>query len=229
MTFSLLDFTGRRLPTVSGQRCQSRSPNPRCRSNSPDSARPSLKADHRRAVRCLSRQGNTRDGNALRQQSRQNLFIKNKASWHISSPPCPDSAYGLASMPFENFTRASDIADFVYCKRAWHLKQRRGARSALTAELARGTMFHERHSRSCAFAGGAGRGMGCSRGAAALPRLVAGGAAMIGVIVLVLAVAALLYGSVCPAASARFRRARSFTRRPARCASMNRWCRIVTS
>jgi hypothetical protein len=30
-----------------------------------------------------------------------------------------------------------DVGDFVYCKRCWHLK-RRGARSALTADLARG-------------------------------------------------------------------------------------------
>jgi hypothetical protein len=66
----------------------------------------------------------------------------------VRSQPCPDLAYGFAAMPFEKFTRASDIADFVYCKRAWHLKQRHGARSALSAELARGTQFHERHSEA---------------------------------------------------------------------------------
>jgi hypothetical protein len=51
----------------------------------------------------------------------------------------------MASDP--DFIKASEIGEFVYCKRAWHLA-RHGAPSALAAERARGVEFHERHSEA---------------------------------------------------------------------------------
>ena len=50
-------------------------------------------------------------------------------------------------MAFEpDFIKASELGEFVYCKRAWHLTQR-GA-SALVADRKRGVEFHQRHSQA---------------------------------------------------------------------------------
>jgi hypothetical protein len=51
-------------------------------------------------------------------------------------------------MAFEpDFINASELSEFVYCKRAWHLT-RRGAPSALVAARKRGVEFHQRHSEA---------------------------------------------------------------------------------
>ena len=57
-------------------------------------------------------------------------------------------SYGCAVMAFEPyFINASELSDFLYCKRAWHLA-RRGAPSALAAERKRGAEYHEWHSET---------------------------------------------------------------------------------
>jgi hypothetical protein len=43
--------------------------------------------------------------------------------------------------------RASEIADYVYCRRAWWLRRMRGAASANVAQLQAGTRHHEQHGR----------------------------------------------------------------------------------
>jgi hypothetical protein len=41
--------------------------------------------------------------------------------------------------------RASEIGDYVFCRRAWWLKHVRGLRSANVRELAEGTAAHAAH------------------------------------------------------------------------------------
>lgn len=43
--------------------------------------------------------------------------------------------------------RASEIGEYVYCRRAWWLRQKRGAESQNVRELAAGTHHHQRHNR----------------------------------------------------------------------------------
>ncbi len=54
-------------------------------------------------------------------------------------------------MPFkpEDVISASDISQWVYCHRAWHLA-RLGAENENQQALARGVRLHERHGRSIA-------------------------------------------------------------------------------
>lgn len=43
--------------------------------------------------------------------------------------------------------RASEIADYVYCRRAWWLRQVRGVVPANVRQLQAGTRHHEQHGR----------------------------------------------------------------------------------
>ena len=46
-----------------------------------------------------------------------------------------------------SWIRASEIGDYVYCRRAWWLRRVRGARSVNTAQLEAGTRHHAQHGR----------------------------------------------------------------------------------
>ena len=41
--------------------------------------------------------------------------------------------------------RASEISQYIYCRRAWWLRRAAGFRSQNTAELAGGTKYHRQH------------------------------------------------------------------------------------
>lgn len=43
--------------------------------------------------------------------------------------------------------RASEIDDYVYCRRAWWLRRVRSVASTHVAEMQAGTVYHERHGR----------------------------------------------------------------------------------
>lgn len=45
----------------------------------------------------------------------------------------------------ENYVRASEIADYVYCRRSWWLGQVAGYKPASVERLKRGTAFHRQH------------------------------------------------------------------------------------
>ena len=45
----------------------------------------------------------------------------------------------------DKIIRASEIGDYIYCKRKWFLRHRRGLRSVNREEMAAGTVHHERH------------------------------------------------------------------------------------
>jgi hypothetical protein len=47
----------------------------------------------------------------------------------------------------ENFVRASEISDYVYCRRSWWLSRVAGYRSQNVADFARGTHYHRQHGR----------------------------------------------------------------------------------
>lgn len=47
----------------------------------------------------------------------------------------------------DNWIRASEISNFVYCQRAWWLQRVRGQSPANVRELQRGTHFHQQHGR----------------------------------------------------------------------------------
>lgn len=44
--------------------------------------------------------------------------------------------------------RASEISNYVYCRRAWWLKRQKGAASRNIRELQKGTRYHQRHGRA---------------------------------------------------------------------------------
>lgn len=46
--------------------------------------------------------------------------------------------------------RASEIGEYVYCRRAWWLKRFRAAESQNVRQLAAGTQHHENHGRMVA-------------------------------------------------------------------------------
>jgi hypothetical protein len=46
-----------------------------------------------------------------------------------------------------SWIRASEIAEYVYCRRAWWLRRVRSVASTNTAHLRAGTRHHERHGR----------------------------------------------------------------------------------
>ncbi len=41
--------------------------------------------------------------------------------------------------------RASEITEYVYCRRAWWLKQARGVQTRNVRQLQQGTQFHRQH------------------------------------------------------------------------------------
>ncbi|HEX6385259.1 MAG TPA: hypothetical protein VF177_11360 [Anaerolineae bacterium] len=43
--------------------------------------------------------------------------------------------------------RASEISDYVYCRRSWWLKRVRGYTAENVRELAAGTRYHQQHGR----------------------------------------------------------------------------------
>ncbi len=45
----------------------------------------------------------------------------------------------------DKWIRASDIGDYLYCRRSWWLKQRRGIASQNVHELEQGTRHHQQH------------------------------------------------------------------------------------
>lgn len=45
----------------------------------------------------------------------------------------------------ENYVRASEIADYVYCRRSWWLGRIAGYRSQNVRALGRGTAYHRQH------------------------------------------------------------------------------------
>ena len=45
----------------------------------------------------------------------------------------------------ENWIRASEIGDYLYCRRSWWLKRSRGIASQNVPELQRGKQHHQRH------------------------------------------------------------------------------------
>ncbi|VAW38074.1 hypothetical protein MNBD_CHLOROFLEXI01-1888 [hydrothermal vent metagenome] len=45
----------------------------------------------------------------------------------------------------EDWIRASGIGDYLYCRRSWWLKQRRGIASQNVRELEQGTRHHQQH------------------------------------------------------------------------------------
>lgn len=46
-----------------------------------------------------------------------------------------------------SWIRASEIGDYVYCRRAWWLRRVRSVASINTAQLQAGTRHHEAHNR----------------------------------------------------------------------------------
>ncbi len=46
-----------------------------------------------------------------------------------------------------HWIRASEIAEYVYCRRAWWLRRARSVASTNTAQMRAGVRHHERHGR----------------------------------------------------------------------------------
>lgn len=47
----------------------------------------------------------------------------------------------------DNWIRASEIGDYLYCRRSWWLKRSRGIASQNVRELAKGSRHHQAHGR----------------------------------------------------------------------------------
>ncbi|MCA9930488.1 MAG: hypothetical protein KC419_18520 [Anaerolineales bacterium] len=47
----------------------------------------------------------------------------------------------------DKWVQASEIADYVYCRRSWWLKRVNGYSSQNVRELSSGTRFHQQHGR----------------------------------------------------------------------------------
>ena len=45
----------------------------------------------------------------------------------------------------DKWIRASEIGDYLYCKRSWFMKHQQGVQSNNVHEMAAGTRHHERH------------------------------------------------------------------------------------
>ncbi|MCL4266536.1 MAG: hypothetical protein KJ069_25300 [Anaerolineae bacterium] len=48
----------------------------------------------------------------------------------------------------DNWIRASEISTYLYCRRAWWLKRRQGAKPQNVHELQKGTAHHQQHGRT---------------------------------------------------------------------------------
>ena len=57
-----------------------------------------------------------------------------------------NECYKLEHMS-DNWIRASEISNFVYCQRAWWLQRVQGKASMNVRELQSGTQFHRQHGR----------------------------------------------------------------------------------
>ena len=47
----------------------------------------------------------------------------------------------------DQWIRASEISDYVYCSRSWWLKRVQGHRSQNVREMQQGTRYHQKHGR----------------------------------------------------------------------------------
>jgi CRISPR/Cas system-associated exonuclease Cas4 (RecB family) len=47
----------------------------------------------------------------------------------------------------DKWVNASEVAEYVYCSRAWWLRHAQGLRSANVRQMESGSAFHRRHSR----------------------------------------------------------------------------------
>jgi hypothetical protein len=47
----------------------------------------------------------------------------------------------------EQWIRASEISNYVYCRRAWWLQRARGYASANVREMSQGVQYHQQHGR----------------------------------------------------------------------------------
>ena len=58
-------------------------------------------------------------------------------------------SYGTSRIEHMSYRwiRASEISEYVYCRRAWWLKQTRGLQSGHTRQLQAGQRHHQRHGR----------------------------------------------------------------------------------
>lgn len=50
----------------------------------------------------------------------------------------------------DKWVQASEITDYLYCRRAWWLKRARGYKSSNVRQLSDGTAYHQKHGRSVA-------------------------------------------------------------------------------
>ena len=48
----------------------------------------------------------------------------------------------------DKWIRASEISNYVYCRRAWWLQRTQGYASENLRELSQGTAYHQQHGRS---------------------------------------------------------------------------------
>jgi CRISPR/Cas system-associated exonuclease Cas4 (RecB family) len=53
----------------------------------------------------------------------------------------------------ERFIRASEISEYVYCRRAWWLRQVAGRPSHNVRQMAAGAAYHQRHGSRTRWAG----------------------------------------------------------------------------
>ncbi|GAB4267961.1 MAG: hypothetical protein Kow0080_10460 [Candidatus Promineifilaceae bacterium] len=47
----------------------------------------------------------------------------------------------------DNWIRASEIGDYIYCRRSWYLRRKRQVPSANVRQLRQGTAHHQKHGR----------------------------------------------------------------------------------
>lgn len=50
----------------------------------------------------------------------------------------------------DHWIRASEVSDYVYCRRSWWLKRAKGVASANVRQIEQGNRFHQQHGRSVA-------------------------------------------------------------------------------
>ena len=58
----------------------------------------------------------------------------------------PDQTHKIEHMSYK-WIRASEIGDYIYCRRAWYLRRARGMASQNVRELELGQQHHDHHGR----------------------------------------------------------------------------------